>query len=1107
VHAFVSSAVLVGVFLGSKLGPAMGWRDAGRYGPNNLVYYLHPYFTIAIPNIVFTACLFFGLVAVTRNVKVIYTGGIVLFLGYFLSFFFLRNTNNVTVIMLSDPFGMNGIRFATNGSTSIQQNTTTLPINGLFLANRLLWSGIGLAILAYTYFTFSFERFFSGKRDKAKIDEVRSERRAGILKTKPIFGKSYNLRTLINLNKLELGNIVRDNYFWIIVSCGLVFLGIFFWMGTGDNGVPDFPRTVVLLDIFNSAFLFFLFFIIVFYTGETLHRDQATRYAFINDSLPPPNWVLNGSKLITMLVLAACLSFIPLLTGVFIQLLKGFHQFNFPVYFMYILTIILPRLLEMVAFAYVIHTVINNKFAGLGVAIFIWVLLFVAKQSGVFDYNLLLFSYTPDFNVSDMDGLGHMAKPVYWFNTYWLLDSGLLIIIAALFYYRGVTSSFKERLRLVAGRFDARNRIITAAVFSAFLLVGGYIYYNVSYLNVFLLKSEATDRAVIYEKALKRYQMLLLPTVTFIKMNADLYPDRQAEYVKAMVGLTNKTNRPITQMLLDADEISDYSLKINGQSVPYTTPLLYKRAFFSFFGPAKDTAEFRLYQLMHPLAPGDSVTVEVNSSITHTGFQNNLYAANNLRNGTFFTGGLPGLGYDDDDEVSDRNDRKENHLPPKNDEDPAPTDPVGMATLRASKSAGIVNMDVTVSTISGETAVAPGKLVAEWTRRGRSYFHYVQSQPGIYYPFGIVSARYSRMKDSVVLNSGKKVAINLFYDPRHAANLSRFMEAYKTGLVYFSNSFGDYPFDEISLAETSVYSPRMASIPTLDAYSERFAFNADFTKPWEDDYCYAITAQQLAQQWWRFEVAPNATEGSMVIPEGLSLYSALVMDEKKYGRGNMKNILQDQVGFYLAVRGRSEEREHPLVTADQWYEWGGKAGYTLYGLRDLIGEDRLDSALRDFKSAFAFKTEPPYAGSSDLFRYLEKYTPDSMRYYLADTWHKITFYDSKILGVTSGRIGKSGTYKVTLKVNIAKVYSDGKGNYTPAKQMNDYIDIGVFAPIKGNIYGRDETHPLYLQKYRLTAGEHTIVVTVKGKPAYAGIDPYSKLLDRNWGDNTKQIDN
>jgi ABC-2 type transport system permease protein len=396
---FVSSAVLVGVFLGSKLGPAMGWRDAGRYGPNNLVYYLHPYFTIALPNIVFTACLFFGLVAVTRNVKVIYTGGIVLFLGYFLSFFFLRNTNNVTVIMLSDPFGMNGIRFATNGSTSIQQNTTTLPINGLFLANRLLWSGIGLAILAYTYFTFSFERFFSGKRDKAKIDEVRSERRAGILKTKPIFGKSYNLRTLINLTKMELRNIVRDNYFWIIVSCGLVFLGIFFWMGTGDNGVPDFPRTVVLLDIFNSAFLFFLFFIIVFYTGETLHRDQATRYAFINDSLPPPNWVLNGSKLITMLVLAFCLSFIPLLTGVFIQLLKGFHQFNFPVYFMYILTIILPRLLEMVAFAYVIHTVINNKFAGLGVAIFIWVLLFVAKQSGVFDYNLLLFSYTPDFNV------------------------------------------------------------------------------------------------------------------------------------------------------------------------------------------------------------------------------------------------------------------------------------------------------------------------------------------------------------------------------------------------------------------------------------------------------------------------------------------------------------------------------------------------------------------------------------------------------------------------------------------------------------------------------------------------------------------------------------
>ena len=63
----------------------MGWRDPKEYGPNNLIYYLHPFFTIALPNLIFTSSIFFGLVAITRNVKVIYSGGILLFLGYFLS--------------------------------------------------------------------------------------------------------------------------------------------------------------------------------------------------------------------------------------------------------------------------------------------------------------------------------------------------------------------------------------------------------------------------------------------------------------------------------------------------------------------------------------------------------------------------------------------------------------------------------------------------------------------------------------------------------------------------------------------------------------------------------------------------------------------------------------------------------------------------------------------------------------------------------------------------------------------------------------------------------------------------------------------------------------
>ncbi|HTB24426.1 MAG TPA: hypothetical protein VK711_03605, partial [Puia sp.] len=749
----IASSIIIGAFIGTKLGPLMGWTDPKQYGPNHFIYYLNPFLTIALPNLFFTSSLFFGLVAITRNVKVIYSGGILLFLGYFLSLFFFGNTNNERVITLADPFGLNSIRYMSNAANSFQKNNTLFPVSGNFLLNRLIWTGIGFVVIMYTFFRFSFEKFFSGKRDKAMIDDDVSKVRRVIFKDVHVdFKGAYNRKTLWQLSRLELRNIARDNYFWIILFSGLCFLAFVFWMGSRSYNVPDFPRTVLLFNIFNDVFTFFIFFIIIFYTGETLHRDRVTRYSYINDSLPPPNWVLNGSKLIPLLILGVFLSFAPVFIALAVQLIKGFYQFNLHAYFLNVFVVILPRFLEMVIFSYVIHVVINNKFVAHGIGITIWVLMFFLRLTGYFNYNLLLYSYTPWFGISDMDGLGHMTSPVMWFNFYWLIWCGLLIIISALFYYRGITSSFKERLQLVRERFDRRTRLFAGGFLILFLATGSFIYYNVSYLNDFLLQSENEYRAVLYEKSLKHFEKLPLPKVTGIKMFVNLYPDKQQAIIKSFVSIKNKTNRPIEEILLDADGITEYSIKVDGIFVPYTYPLLYPRGMFNWFRSKFDTSDFRLYKFQKPLASGDSMVLEVNSSLYPKGFSNGLFSANILRNGTFIGSGLPGLGYDDDDEINSPYVRKKNGLPPKDDEDIPQNDPLGMSTLRAGKSADLMNFDVTISTEGDQTAIAPGDLVEEWKKDGRNYFHYVKSQPGMYNPYGFISARYILRKDSVQLD-------------------------------------------------------------------------------------------------------------------------------------------------------------------------------------------------------------------------------------------------------------------------------------------------------------------------------------------------------------------
>jgi ABC-2 type transport system permease protein len=1105
---FIALAIPLGIWLGSHLGPAFGKAVASQYGPNRLMYFLFPFLTLALPNIFFTSALFYGLVAVIRNVKIIYFGGLMLFLFYFMALFLLNFGNNPWVIGIADPFMLTGVRMQMSNSNYLQQNNSVIAISGPFLINRLLWPGIGLVILVITYLRFNFETFFAGRRDRAAADEV-SGRSNAVLKTPVLdFSGRHNRRVLSGMVRLELLNIIRDNYFWLIVGLGSVFLGFAFFMGNDPYGVPEWPRTVLLLDIFGDGFPFFIFFIILFYTGETLSRDKLTRYAFINDSLPPPNWVLNGSKLISLLAVSAGLAFLPMVVGIAVQLMKGYIHLNWSTWLSYEFIILLPKLLTGAVFCYVILVMVNNKFVGYAVAVPLWLGMFFLDSTGTFNYHLLLYSATPNTGISDMDGMGHMAGPISWFDLYWTLGAGLLIVVAALWYHRGVSTSLKERWQLIPERFNRVTKGFAAVLGLLLLGVGGYIYYNVSYLNEWLTKGEEQGRAIIYEKALKKYQALPVPKMTSIQASIDLYPKEKQELFQASVTIVNPTDRPITEMLLDGDDLTDYTIYESGRPLTYTSPLMYPRGKFSWFRPKQDTAPFRLYQLLKPLAPGDTAELALSSIHIYKGFQNGLFATSLLNNGTMFTGGLPGLGYDDDDEESSPYVRSKAGLPPKVEEEIAQNDPAGVGTLKAGPTASLHRMDVTVSVPGDETAVCPGDLVARWTAAdGRKYFHYRLDQPGMYPPFAVMAARYADFRDSVEL--GHPVAIDIYYHPGQGGNLDRFISAYKDGLRYFSQAYGSYPFHNIRRVEGSNYGPGNVAMTTLDVAAERFGWNAHFTDPNQFDFLYKLATLHLAQQWWRYQVAPNNTVGSLVISEGLPGYESLVMLEKKYGKSNMLPMLQDQIWVYYIITRRLTEREHPMLTADKWFESANKAGVVLYGLRDLIGEANMNAALREFLDDYRFRVSGPYAGANDLYAVLKKHTPDSLQYYLTDTWEKVTMYDNKVIGVSAvktGRRGRPNEYKVTLRVDVEKNYQDAKRNDVAAVGMNDYIDIGVLGADSVGAGGRSEKRFLYLHKYKLTRGEHEITVVVEGEPKVVGIDPLGLLMDRNGNNNWKEVE-
>lgn len=1094
---FISMGVFLGAWLGTRLGPALGWQSADRYGPNHFHYYFYPFLTIVLPNIFFTSALFFGLVAIFRNVKVIYSSGLFLFLGYVLANFFLSNINNPTVIYLTDPFLMNGFRYEIGDWSPEQLNTSVVHVHGLMLINRIIWISIGAIVLLSTYLRFSFERFFSGSQSRRATapETTAGNKHNGI---RAVFRKvqinlegSYHRKTWFSLTRIELLNIIRDNYFWIILSGGLIFLTFVFYHGPGHMKVRDYPRSSFFMDVFSDVFGFFVFFIIIFYTGETVHRERLTRFSYINDALPPPTWVLNLSKLTSLCCLAAFLAVVPILVGCSVQVARGWYHFNFPLYLTALFSYLLPQMLEMVLFSYAVHLLVNNKFAAHALGIVIWVLMALAANFHYFNYNLLLYGHTPEAIFTDMDGIGHMLTPILWFQGYWLTAGAVLVILGSLFYTRGLSSTLREKRQLALQRFQGPTRRGAALLILVFLATGGYIYYNVSYLNEYITPSEHDQRAAMTERSLKHFADLPLPRVTRLRMSSHLYPSQQRAVSHAWVTVTNKTGRPIDSLLLDGDNITSFDLLYNGQYLSYSNPLSFPRGKFSIFSPAQHPSDYRLYRLPEPLQPGDTAEIEVLGEVSNKGFQNGLYAMNMLRNGFVFNGALPGLGYDDDEELGNNDTRKKYGLPEKHEKDIPHDDSTARRTIESGVNADLINLDITVSTDEDQWVVAPGTLEKEWIAKGRHYFHYTQDHPGIYLPMAMASARYDIQRETVTLTDGRQVKLELYYDPAGAANTSRFMTALKDGIRTYSQQFGAYPFGQMRLGEISFFGPSMTGFSQTILHTERVGWNADMREPGLPDHIYLITAAALAEQWWGQQVAPNHTVGSRIILQGLTQYSALMLTKKKYGEKGLKEELQKEQNDYNWGRRTNFQPEHDLLHANRWFLCSAKPALALYGLQGLMGEDSLDAALRSFREQYAFRNGGCYAGVDDLYRTIAAHVPDSIKYFLEDSWKKVSLYDNKLVTATATPLGNNN-YKVTLELEIHKNYFDSTGKEQPAIGMNDYIDIGI--------------DTLYFQRQRFTPGHKTLDIIVKGRPTKAQIDPHGYLIDLRQEDNSKPID-
>ena len=1090
----VNAIILLGIVVGLMLAAKSPWVKPDKFGPFDLWAYLQPYLTLVLPNLLFTAAIFFALPAITRQMVPNYVGGVLLLLGYLMGGQLLNDLTDKHTGALLDPFGIRALQVVTEYWPIADRNTRFVPLAGVLATNRAIWIVVGLAVFGIAYARFRFSYAASEPRGRA-TDTTTGDTLAPApqpVRTVdlPAASRRFDWRGRVSqywsMTARAFWRVVRNPYFYAITGAGVLYMLLVVQQIGKIYGTETWPVTYKMVEILNGSFGLFMLVIIAFYAGELVWAERDVKIGQIADAMPVPNVTAFLAKLTALLAVLVLLLAVVMLTGIVTQAATGYTRFEIGLYLEALFGFRLIDLVLLAVLAMAIHVIVNHKYLGHLVVFVVFIGLPFLSQFGL-ERNLYQYGGDSGLQYSDMNRWGPFAHAFVYWKLYWAAFAILLAVLTNLLWVRGEETHARWRGHLARVRFRRGARAVAALAALSFIALGGFMYYNTDVLNRYTTSEQRRHLRADYERRYKKYEAVPQPRITAVQVQVDLAPERGDMRVRGHYVLRNKTNVAIDTVHLRLDR--DLAVQALAFDRPSRVVL------------ADSAHEYFLRQLDAPLAPGDSLLLTFDL-VRHTrGVPNNISNTDIASNGTFVENAsfMPGIGYEPRAEISDDDDRKKEKLPvlPRMK---SPTDPTARANNYISHDADWIDYDATVSTAPDQIAITSGYLQREWMENGRRYFHYKMDAP-ILDLWAFQSARYATTSDKWTSPDGKVVDIVVYYHPEHRWNVERMISGVKKSLDYYTRNFGPYQHHQVRIVEFPRYATFAQSLPNTIPYSEAIGFIARVEKADDIDYPFYVTAHEVAHQWWAHQVIGADARGATLLSETLSQYSALMVMEKEYGAGSMRRFLEYELDRYLVGRSTERKRELPLaLNENQDYIHYRKGSLVMYALRDYIGEERMNAAIRGFLNAEKFRG-PPYPTSLELVDSLRAATPDSLKYLIKDLFETITLYelkaDSAIVTDTA-----NGQYRLDLYLTSKKLRADSLGAETGIA-MRDWVDVGVYTrPARGQKSPDKDGVAIYLQKQLIHEGAQHVVLTTAQLPSRAGIDPLHKLISRLTTQNT-----
>lgn len=889
----------------------------------HLMHYLLPLLTFGFFNSLLVCSVLFLLAFSTRKKLLVIVGGLLLYVIYMVSLLFSNSPfmagalpQSITAQKISailDPFGLSAYFFESRDFSPAQRNSISVPFGGYVMLNHFIFTSLSVLFLILGYVSFSFTPASSKSKSSKQKNTSSAISTTQLISASTYFDLPQSLKAILSFAKKDCTYLFK--------SISIIAISILLLFYCGMEMYAEIEKGIRIPQKYASAGLmattiiqnFHLIgmLILVYFVNDVFWRSHASGFSLMENSTYFSKAKTKGHFL-AISILLLFFSTLLIIEGLVFQWMYAYFHIDWKAYLSVFLFCTFPLML----FAGVLislNQISRNKFLALGLSMLALLLAFPPISKKLFTNPL--FRIFSDFKgeFSDFNGFG----PYVGSFALRLIFGACAVLLVILFVNSLRSRKFQWQL-LCYGIM-----LLTLGFFSGKAFLKGY-----------QPKEEwaVQQSAAQYEKQYQKFKKLPQPTVTSVKTNIDLFPAQHAYHIRGNYQLKNLSNEAIKSILLHFHpdlKIETAQLKVGDRSLNIDQGI-------------------SEVQLPQALQPNESAVLTF--KIAYQWFPSNGHQSFNsmIENGTFLRVSryFPSIGYQVDYELQDEKERAAFGL--------AKASSIKKVTEATVYQKNFIDLDMTISTEATQTAIGTGDLQKQWESDERNYFQYHANS--IPFRFGLSSAVYQKQSANY-----QGIAIHVFYHPNHYENVAHLLKNAQLTLAYCIHNFGKYPFKSINFAEVSSFTKGFAATayPSAIFMPEDMIFHSNIHADQRQDVINELAGHELSHLWWgNSGINPDDREGAVMLTETLAMYTEMMLYQKMHGKAKMLERIKMHQQIYDAAKGFSENQPLYKVTADNTHISYSKGAVAMVKLSELIGEEKVNLALRNFLNHNAYPKKP-----------------------------------------------------------------------------------------------------------------------------------------------------